>query len=111
MAVIIRSLADGPVPSPNTNNLYPSSGGVAAGKAVIVKNMRFVNKGTSPATLNVYFSGASQRQILPLDLQLPPGFALVDDQELTLEAGDKIEGKASTANVDFVISGVERDVL
>ena len=109
MALTVRSLADGAVPT-STGNLYPASGGIASGKAVIVKNMRFVNKGTSAAaTLSVFFTGTGQRNIIPPGLSLLPGMAFIDDQELTLEAGDKIEGLASTSDVEFVISGVERD--
>jgi hypothetical protein len=39
-----------------------------------------------------------------------PGFSLIDEGEITLEPGDKIQGKADTANViQYLISGVERD--
>ncbi len=107
MSLKIRSLADGPVPT-TLNDLLPV---VAAGKAVIVRNMRFVNTGSGNATLNVYFknAAATSRRVLPKDLLLPPGFCLIDDQEITLEVGDKIEGLGTGSTVDYVISGVERE--
>ena len=111
MAVAIKSLADGTVPTPNVDNLYPASGTVPTGKTVLVKNMRFVNSGTAEATLNIYFTGSGQRRILPMDVKLPVGFELIETQEISLEEGDKLEAKSSVGNVDYVISGVERDVV
>jgi len=46
-----------------------------------------------------------------VDLSLAPGLLYIDEGELTLEPGDRIQGKADVANViQYVISGVERDV-
>jgi hypothetical protein len=47
-----------------------------------------------------------------VDLSLQPGFLYVDSDEISLEPGDRIQGKSDTANaVQYVISGVERDVI
>lgn len=107
MALNIKSLKDGTVPTSTIGDVLPA---VGDGKSVIVKNMRFVNSGTADATLNVYFTGEGQRRILPKDLKLPVGFSLIEEQEITMEAGDKIEGLSTVANVDYVISGIEREV-
>src|SRR5688572_1797657 len=86
---------------------------VIAGKAQIVKSMRFANTSASTAvTLNVYFTRSTgpDRQIGPKNLSIPAGQVYVDDSEITLEAGDRIRGSVSTGGaVDYVISGIERD--
>lgn len=87
---------------------------VDTGKTAIVKSMRFANTDEANIqTINVYFTKAEQepRLIAPANLSLMPGMVAVDDQEITMEAGDKIQAVASEVEViDYVISGVERDV-
>ena len=57
-------------------------------------------------------NGQNRRRLLaPADILLPAGTTYIDDSELTLDPGDKIQAKADTANViQYIISGVERDV-
>jgi hypothetical protein len=84
-----------------------------AAKAAIVKAIRLVNTDTSSRTVNLYFkkSGGTARLISPKDLSIAAWFLFVEDGEITLGSGDKIQGKASAGNkVDFVLSGIERDV-
>ena len=103
-------------------NLIPDANKVftlymaSTGKSAIVKGMRFVNTHTAAVTMSIWFnrpiSGKYRRRLLaPADLSLPAGFTYIDEGEITLEAGDKIQAKASVADViQYVISGVERDV-
>jgi len=110
MSVSIKSLNHGPVTAGSLGDLVPA---VSAGKSVLVKGMRFVNTG-SDTTLNVYFKHDTDtsRRILPKDTVLPAGYALFDDQEIALEEDDKIEAQAASgATVDFVITGIEREVV
>ena len=111
MAVSIKSIKDGAVSAGSLGDLVDS---VAAGKTLVVKNMRFVNTGSASATLNVYFKHDTDtsRRIVPKDTVLPAGYSLVDDQEITLEEDDKIEGQVESGEtVDYVISGIEREVV
>src|SRR5437868_3907999 len=75
-------------------------------------------------TVNRYFTGFTsslkgggmdrryRRQITHVDMALGAGAMYVDEDEITLEAGDRIQAKAnSTINaVHYLISGVERDI-
>ncbi len=109
MAIQIKALANGQLGTTAQADLYT----VPTGKATIVKNIRLVNTDTSPRTLNLYFkrSGGTSRRIAPSAMTLGAGSLAIDDQELTMEVGDKVQGDASIASkVDYVISGVERDV-
>ncbi len=102
------------IPTANTvYNLYTAP----TGKATIVKNIRLVNTHSGPVKVNLYFmrlnaTGQYRRRLVsPVDLSLAPGLLYIDEGELTLEPGDRIQGKADVANViQYVISGVERDV-
>ena len=108
MSVGIKSLKDGTV-GMSIGDLVDA---VTNGKTVLVTGMRFVNTGTSDATLNVYFrSGATGRRVLPKDVKLPGGYCLIDDSEITLEAGDKLQGLSTVDTVHYVISGIEREVV
>ena len=112
MAVVIKNLGEGQI-GPSANTVYDLPGAVPTGKAWIVKGVRLLNTDTVTQTVNLYFlkSGSTARQISPKDLVLGAGQLAVDDQEITMGAGDKIQGKASAGNkIDYVISGVERDV-
>src|SRR5688572_18398519 len=110
MAITIKNISNGMV---QTSQL-PIVAAVPTFKALVIKNMRFVNSGPNPATLNVFFKATSSgdpHRILPKDVVIAPGAMLVDDDELTLEAGNLVEAIVSgtTPAVDYVISGIERD--
>lgn len=114
MAVIIKALKQGQLPTSQTD-LYtapPASPGPA--RAAIVKNMRFVNTSGSSVTINIWFkrlSGGTPYRVLTKDLSIAAGQLVVSNEELTLEPDDRIVGQASAAtSVDYVFSGVERDV-
>ncbi|HEY9172183.1 MAG TPA: hypothetical protein VI136_07865 [Verrucomicrobiae bacterium] len=116
MAIQIKSLARNTLPG-SEGDLYA----VPSGKAAIVKGMRLVNTGNSIAIVNLWFrrgtsvAGTTYR-IVPKDLTLPPGGAFIDDSELTMEYVDsnnvdRIRGALTSGGpVDYVLSGVERDV-
>lgn len=120
MAVQIKSLKTGVLPSANPvveADLYP----VPLNKTAIVKSIRLVNTGNGTATINLFVrraTGGTSYRIAPKDLSLAPGVAFIDDSEVTLEGlgvvdtGDRVRGMASPtgSTVDYVISGVERDV-
>jgi hypothetical protein len=107
MAIAIRSLNTG-----QTTTSINLVGPVAANKAVIVKAMRFVNTGTSAATLNLTFtkSGGIARKIAPSNLTLPVGALYTDDAELTMEQNDVLTLTVANGQpVDYNVSGIERD--
>src|SRR5712672_884432 len=90
-------------------------------KAAIVKTIRLVNTHTASVKVNLYHmklgmaapngmvtngpTKQRRRHISPVDFSIPPGGMYIDDSEVTLEQGDRIQGKADTANViEYVIS-------
>jgi hypothetical protein len=87
------------------------------GKSAILKGMRFVNTHTAAVTVSVWFNRPvgdkyRRRLLAPADMSLSAGFTYIDEGEITLEPGDKIQAKASMADViQYVISGVERDTI
>lgn len=112
MAIVIKNLGEGQI-GPNADTVYDLPGAVPSGKAWIVKSIRLANTDTVARTVNLYFLklSSSARQISPKDLAMAPGQVAIDNEEITMGAGDKIQGKASSGNkIDYVISGVERDV-
>lgn len=98
-------------------DLYSAQNDSSAKKAAIVKSIRVINThATSTVKVNLYFNRPNatgqnrRRPLISTDTALLPGFSLIDEGEITLEPGDKIQGKADTANViQYLISGVERD--
>jgi hypothetical protein len=101
-------------------SLYTAANEATGKKAASVKGIRLVNAhATATVKVTLYFNrpnpttGRSRRRLLgPPDVALPAGFTYIDDGEITLEPGDKIQAKVDTANaIQFVISGVERDVV
>jgi|TARA_R100001530_G_scaffold14968_2_gene13414 hypothetical protein len=75
----------------------------------IIKTMTLVNTSAGALTCNLYIkAGLTSRRIIPKDLSLGAGQALETDTDYTLEAGDLIEGDASSAtSIDYTISGIE----
>ena len=101
----IKSLANGQLAAAKAT-LYT----VGADTQAIIKTITLVNTDTSARTVNLYIcvSGGTSRRIISKDMTLGIKYWFIFDDELTLEAADKIEGDASVANkVDYVINGVE----
>ena len=113
MALDVKNLALGTdVAAASGNVLYE----LTAGKAAIVKNMRFVNTHASQtATLNVtLLVGSTEVQVSPKNVTLAPGAMYVDNEELTMKRAQtsetaKVKATASSGTVAFVLSGIERD--
>ncbi len=101
----IKSLADGQLGAAKAA-LYT----VGASTQAIIKTITLVNTDGSARTVNLYIcvSGGSSRRIISMDMSLATKHCFIYDDELTLEAADKIEGDADAANVvDYTINGVE----
>jgi len=136
MSVAIRSLTNGtpvrdqtqPAPPTDSFNLLPTEDEVynlytapanGENQSVIVRNIRLTNiDPTNTVKVTVWFNrpdamGNHRRiRISPEDLPLPPGFAYLEDGEITLEPGDSIQAKADRAKaIQFLISGIEREVV
>ena len=110
MSVEIKSIKTGILSTTPDSLIYTAP----EDKAVLIKNIRLVNThSTTTATINLYFkqAGETKRAILPVAVSLPAKHQLIDDEELTMSDGDEIRGDASIANVEFVMSGLEREVV
>jgi len=118
MAITIKSLRNGSYTAANTDaNFYPASAGTFAQKSALVKNIRFVNTGSSSATVLLKVkqdTPTATRQLTPT-ITIPPNACLVIDDEVTLQ-GNTNSGTlrqailiTSTGSIDYVISGFERD--
>lgn len=94
-----------------------TSGAVPANKAVLIKNVRVVSRDSSNnRTLTIYYlpggSDTNKRAVSPKGLTIQPNTMVILDDELVLMAGDKLQvifDLAVSDNIDFVVSGVERD--
>ncbi len=105
MAFTVKQLANGQLPN-SIGDLYT----VPALTTAIIKTISLVNTNTTTEAVNLYVLkvAGTARRIIPKAMSLLAGYLLEYDQELTLGAGDKIQGDTTTASkVDFVISGVE----
>src|SRR5262245_53739679 len=69
-------------------------------KSAIVKSIRMINTHASSAVkVSLYYNkpanGQYRRRLLaPAEISLPAGFSLLDDSEVTMDPGDKIQAKA-----------------
>lgn len=101
----IKLLAEGQLPDVKTT-LYTCP----VGRTVIIKTVSYVNT-TTALSVNLYLkkSGSVSRKIIPSDMLLGERHKLEHDDEISLAAGDEIEGDASVAaKIDYTISGVEK---
>lgn len=81
-----------------------------ASTTAIVKTITVVNTDSSARTMNLYIlkAAGTARRIVPKNMALAAGYNGIEDSTYTLEAGDKIQGDASAANVvDYTISYVQ----
>jgi len=103
MTRFIKSLADGQLGSTKAT-LYTAP----TSKQAVISRISFANTTTSTVVCKLYFkaSGGTSRRIERFELG-DEGTAKMED-EITLEAGDIIEGECSVGSVvDYVCSGVE----
>lgn len=113
MAVQIISLSTGPLQSA-TAPIYTGPGALTT----IIKSIRLVNKDSVPRAVNLYVTrhatngngDLNQRYLSPVNVMIPAGGLLIDDQEITLSASDVISGDTNSvsANVDYCIAGIQR---
>lgn len=117
MAVIIKNLASGTLSNTTAKDLGPTSG-----KAWIIKNVTLTNRDSNARTMNIVVTGTSPNTAAYL---APPNSiiggltALVLNDEITLQypaAGTQekltltVTTTAASPGMDYVLSGVERDV-
>jgi len=99
----IKSLGDGQLAAAKAT-LYTCP----ASTTTIIKTITLVNTDAAARDVNLYVNTGASRRIIPQNMELGIDYMMVYDDELTLEAGDLIEGDASAADVvDYVINGVE----
>ena len=85
-------------------------------KATLIKNIILTNTGTATETVNLFLKPGSgtARQITPKNMQIPANAQVVMDTEITLAVttavADTITGSSTTASVDCVINGMQRDL-
>jgi len=102
----IKQLANGQLPS-SIGDLYTSP---TDQHGTIVNSITCVNTHTATITINLYLLpiGGTARRIIPKNLSLDAGDCGLEDAPITLDAGDKIRGDASTADkIDYTIGGIE----
>ena len=105
MTLTIQLLAHGSLPAA-TSDLYV----VPVATRAIIKTIKLVNTDAVTRTVNLYIkpSGLAARRITPVDMELGSGYLGVEDEELTLGAGDSIQGDCSAAVVvDYTVHGVQ----
>ena len=101
-----KVLSDGQLKSAKTT-LYT----VPTGKVAFVKFMRLFNTAAGNQTCRLYAKpGSTSRQFAIAVLAQEEASAIFDNDEvMVLEAGDLIEGSASSDDkVDYIITGVEK---
>jgi len=67
---------------------------VPTGKAAIVKNVRVVNRDTSPRTINIYYlrnglanNATNVRYLFPVNMSVAASALAMDENEVTLGGG------------------------
>jgi len=112
-------------------DLYAAPSASGASRAAILKSIRIVNTHSAPVVINLYYTdnvltsggGTSptecrRRRLAPSNMVLASGFAFIEDSEITVESGARIQASAKPETgavqpsvlIDYVIGGVERDV-
>lgn len=86
----------------------------------LISNIRLANTHTSTVQITLYFTRPTlppnpyprRRLLTPVNMSLPANSIYVDDHELAMEKGDKIQAVASVGGViQYLINGVEREVV
>lgn len=117
MSVAIKNLAGGTLANTTAKDLAP-----AVGKAWLIKSVTLTNRDSTARTMNVTVTGTSPNAVAYI---APPGMAIaglytvVLEQEITLQyptAGTQekltlaVTGTAANPGMDYLLSGVERDL-
>jgi hypothetical protein len=116
MAVQVLSLMSGQfgttpgTPPDAPNPFYTSPVGPPA-LTTIVKSIRLVNQDSVARTVNLYLkrpSDSTNRYITPINLTIPSGGMVIDDQEITMSSNDQLFYDTTATRIDFVVSGIQR---
>jgi len=111
-------------------DLYVAASSATIKKAAIVKSLRITNTHDAPVLIDLYYtddvivgttvSGTEcrRRRIAPPLIRLAVGFSYIDDGEVTLDPVARIQASAKPENgatqptkwIDYLISGIERDI-
>ena len=104
MPLNIKALANGELAT-SKGTLYAAP----TAKQAIIKEVSYVNKNNGEVKVNLYVKtdGSNSREIWPPDMPLAGKNRAKEITNITLEAGDLLEGDASAGNVIFIINGVE----
>jgi hypothetical protein len=114
----------------NIYDLYAAPNSTTIKKAAIVKSLRVTNTHDAPVVIDLFYTDdvvvgttvsaleCRRRRIAPPLVRLSVGFAYIEDGEITVEPGGRIQASAKpetgavqpTKCIDYVISGVERDM-
>jgi len=125
MAIKVKVLAIDQITTTSPKLLY-SPATTAPAQTAIVKAIRFANLSGVIASLSLYFvpnggtapaslaSPGGGKLISPKATSVPVGALLVEDNEVTLGAGDSIYAIADAPGggsnwFEYVVSGIERD--
>ena len=115
MALTIKNLANGSMPGASTEGLLYNPAATSTSTVAIVKSIVITNNNSTTETVNVGImtSGSQSRRIIPMNLQLLPGYSYIVDTVFTLYPNVSLRGSTTTSStatssiVDFTISGVE----
>ena len=117
MAVTIKNLASGSLTTTTAKDLAPVSG-----KSWLIKSVTLTNRDSAARTLDVKVTGTSPSSVAYLT---PPGMTvaglstIIIDDEISLQypsTGTQekltlaVTGTAASPGLDYVLSGVERDL-
>lgn len=110
MALVVKMLKSGNVNAGGYTDLYA----VPASKSAMVTSVRLMNAGTLSGSVSLFVqpSSGAERRINKLLEGIAPGTMLLMQDPITLGQGDGIRVQASgtSLNIDWVVSGVERDI-
>jgi hypothetical protein len=115
----------------NIYDLYAAPNSTTAKKTAILKSLRVTNTHDAPVVIDLYYADdvivgtmvstnlCRRRRIAPPLVRLAVGFTYIEDGEVTVEPGGRIQASAKpetgavqpTKYIDYVISGVERDAI
>ncbi len=112
MALALKVIGAGTLA--NTDQPLMSLATVGTGKAMIVKSIRLTNTTAGAVIATVKFNRPSTSPATvatAFKQSISANSSVVDTGELVLENGDSLSGSAASGSaIDYVISGIERDV-
>src|SRR2546430_756267 len=108
MALTLKNLGKGQMPT-GSNGALTSQ--VLTGKSVLVESVIFVNRQPSaPATVTLYVRRALADTLVMPGQAITSGTRASWTNPIALNAADTLYGLSTATLVDFLVSGVERDI-